>query len=54
MPKPKTSEVRGFNGVEPQKWPVLGLKTQKRLKKKHVKNGRTAEVVRVTSEVEAF
>ena len=33
MPKPKTSEVRGFNGVEPQQWPVFGLKTQKRLKK---------------------
>ena len=48
MPKPKTSEVRGFNGVEPQKWPVFGLKTQKRLKK-HMKNGRTSEVVRVTS-----
>ena len=47
MPKPKTSEVRGVNGVEPQKWPVFGLKTQKRLK--HMKNGRTSEVVRVTS-----
>ena len=53
MPKPKTSEVRGFNGVEPQKWPVFGLKTQKKTKK-HVKNGRTSEVVRVTSERGSF